>query len=462
MTEETNDPPTVQNSGRSFQDSVPRARVRSREQVMAGKLQTRLWWLTGICAVLALGLVLSSFRSQGTQITVHFEDGHGLKAGDTLRYRGIDVGAVRSVKIQDDLSGVSVGVLLSPGNEKIAVEGSQFWIERPRLKLGQVSGLETIVGAKYLGVVPGTPNGLFVSEFEGLESPLSITRGDSKEIRIQFPAGEGLGVGDTVQYRGMAVGEVTYVELAGDVHSVWVGVRLVGAAKSLAREGTQFWIERPRIDLTEVRGLETLVGGRYIAIQPTAEESEPRFEFVGLAEPPPLPRRDGSLEIELDAPRSLGLVRGAPITYRGLEVGRVANVGLSDDGATVKVNCVVDAEYADLVRENSKWWAIGGIKIDANLRGVHIAVDSLAAWVRGGVAFSTPETPGKRVVTGHRYVLEAEPLPEWLEWQPRDRGRKKRLWERSPKACESCSKLAIVTHRSLSSAFNLNLGTANS
>jgi hypothetical protein len=125
------------------------------------------------------------------------------------------------------------------------------------------------------------------------------------------------------------------------------------------------------------------------------------------------------LEIELDAASRLGLVRGAPITYRGLEVGRVSNVGLSGDGTTVKVHAVVDAEYAELVRANSKWWAIGGIKLDANLRGVQIAIDSVSAWIRGGIAFATPEEPGERVVTGHRFVLEAEPQPEWLGWQPR-------------------------------------------
>lgn len=399
--------------------TIPDALVRSPEQVANGRLKTRLWWLTGLCAILAAGLVVSSFRAQGSPIAIRFDDGHGLKAGDTLRYRGIDIGAVTSVKIADALDGVDVEVLLAPGNEKVAVEGSQFWIERARLRLGQVSGLDTVLGAKYLGVIPGDPNGSPATNFVGRETPLSITQGDSSEIRIQFPAGEGLAVGDTVRYRGISVGEVTFVELNDNADSVSVGVRLVGASRLLAREGTQFWIERPRLDLTEIRGLETLVGGRYISLEPTSDTAPLLSEFVGLAEPPPLPRRDGSLEIELDASNRLGLVRGAPITYRGLEVGRVANVGLSNDGATVKVGAVIDAEYAELVRSNSKWWAIGGVKVDANLRGVHIAIDSLSAWIRGGIAFATPESPGERVVTGHRYVLEAEPLPEWLEWQPR-------------------------------------------
>ena len=71
---------------------IPKAVVRTAEQVSAGRLKTRLWWLTLLCVGLAAALVVSSYQTQGTTIAIHFDQGHGLKAGDTLRYRGIDVG----------------------------------------------------------------------------------------------------------------------------------------------------------------------------------------------------------------------------------------------------------------------------------------------------------------------------------------------------------------------------------
>jgi paraquat-inducible protein B len=409
-----------ENENKANVSQVPQAVIQSAQHVASVRVQTRLWWLTSVCVVLALGLVITSFQRQGQAIVLHFKDGHGLKVGDTLRYRGIDLGSVSSVKLSKDLGGVDVSIVIEPGNEKVAVEGSQFWIERARLRIGQISGLDTVLGAKYLGVIPGDANNKPQREFVGLETPLAMTAGDSQEIRIRFPAGEGLEVGDPVRYRGIVVGEVTLVELSENAEAVDVGVRLVGASKNFAQAGTQFWIERPRLDLTEVRGLETLLGGRYITLQPSFQDANLQTEFVGLAEPPPMPRNDGALEIELDAPRRLGLVRGAPITYRGLEVGRVANVGLSKDGASVKVTGVVDAAYAELIRTNSKWWAIGGVEVDASLRGVKVSVESLSAWIRGGIAFATPATaPGERVVTGHRFMLEPEAQAEWLTWQPR-------------------------------------------
>jgi paraquat-inducible protein B len=397
----------------------PRAVIASPAQVTQSQLRTRLWWLTALCGLLAVGLVLSSFRQQGTPIDVFFDDGYGLKVGDTLRYRGIDVGQVTAVGLADDFTKVHVKITLTPGHENIAVDGSKFWIERARVRVGEIRGLETVLGANYVSVIPGDSSGPRQREFVGLETPLAMATGDSQDIAVQFPAGEGLQIGDHVLYRGIRVGEVTQVELSEQADAVIVRVRLVGVARNFARVGTQFWIERPRLDLTEVRGLETLVAGRYLTFQPGRIDATAQQSFVGLSEPPPIPRRDGSLEIELDAPKRSGLVRGAPITYRGLEVGHIATVGLSKDGASVKVAGVIHPEYTELVRANSKWWVVGGIEFDAGLRGVQVSMESLTAWIRGGVAFATPPDAGDKVVTGHRYMLESEPLPEWLEWQPR-------------------------------------------
>ncbi|MEM8735191.1 MAG: MlaD family protein [Planctomycetota bacterium] len=399
--------------------TIPDAVIRSGAERRFAALRTKLWWLTAVCGLLAIIVAVVSFQTQGTVIHISFEDGHGLKPGDTLRYRGIDAGTVQSIQVANELQTIDVALLLRPGHEALAVEGSQFWIERPRLRLGQISGIDTVLGAKYIGIVPGPAGGTRLSQFTGLETPLRIAKADSESVVIHFPGGEGLEVGDAVRYRGITIGEVTEVVLNEDLTSVTVGVRLVGAAKDFARAGTQFWVERPRLDLTEVRGLDTLLGGRYIAVQPSVDVSEPQTDFVGLGEPPPLPRREGSLEIELDANSRFGLFRGAPITYRGLEVGRVANVGLARDGATVKVNCVIEPEYTDLVRSNSEWWVSGGMQVEASLSGVNARFDSVASLLRGGVAFGTPDSPGDLVVTGHRFRLSPTPQDGWQEWQPR-------------------------------------------
>lgn len=404
----------------SQQPEIPVAVVESSAQIAKQRTWSRIWLATIACAVIAAVISAATWTKQGRIIRIHFNDGYGLKAGDTLRYRGIDIGEVRQVRLDSDMAGVDVEVQLQPDTTGIAVEGSRFWIERPRLQLGRISGIDTVLGAKYIGVLPGSDAAAQRTDFDGLDTPLLMDDADAVDVRIRFPAGEGLAVGDPVRHLGTDIGEVTAITLSEELAHVWVECRLVGNARSAARAGTQFWIERPRLDISEIRGLETLVGGRYIAIEPTlATDSEVQHEFVGLADAPPLRRREGSLEVELEASSRMGLVRGAPVSYRGLEVGRVADVGLSSDGVRVEVQVIIEPEYAELVRDNSKWWSTGGFKLDAGLTGVEVSIDSFASWLRGGISFATPDKPGQKVATGYHFVLAERPDADWLRWQPR-------------------------------------------
>jgi paraquat-inducible protein B len=52
----------------------------------------------------AFWLTWTSIPSVGPSITIRFPDGHGLKAGDAVRHRGIEAGIVESVALSDDLS----------------------------------------------------------------------------------------------------------------------------------------------------------------------------------------------------------------------------------------------------------------------------------------------------------------------------------------------------------------------
>ena len=121
-------------------------------------LGTKIWLLTAICFVLAIVLIVTALGSRGTSIVVSFKQGHGIKPGDTLRHRGIEVGEVESVEIADDLKGVTVSIKMQEQAADLARRGSQFWIERPRVSLAGVAGLDTVVGAKYIAVQPG-PDG---------------------------------------------------------------------------------------------------------------------------------------------------------------------------------------------------------------------------------------------------------------------------------------------------------------
>jgi paraquat-inducible protein B len=239
------------------------------------------------------------------------------------------------------------------------------------------------------------------------------------QVEIAFADGSGLELGDKVRYRGIDVGEVVAVVLDEDLQHVTVTVDLTEEAASLAREGTRFWVERPDIRLGQVRGLDTLVGGRYVGVLPGSDTGARVYSFEGLSDPPAsIEELADGLEIVLESAQRFGLQRGSPVSYRGVEVGHVISVGLTNDSSNVVARTYIRPEYRSLVRDNSRFWSNSGIGLRFGIQGFELDAETLATIAAGGVAVATPDSPGQRVGTGHHFELVKSARDEWLRWQP--------------------------------------------
>lgn len=241
-----------------------------------------------------------------------------------------------------------------------------------------------------------------------------ITRGIIVTVLLQ--EGYGLKPGDEVRYRGTAVGEVRDVELTEDL-----GIRVTAAldrgGERLARSGSRFWVVRPEFGLSRVAGLETLVGPRYLAVLPGRGPAQRRF--VGLNEPPVVDAQEpGDLEVILEAAEMGSLRRGAPVAYRQVQVGVVLSVGLASDGGAVEARVHINKAFAQLIRNGTRFWDSGGVEANLGLGGVSLEFQSLESVLAGGIALATPPDAGEVVDTGHRFVLDAEPPEDMLEWDP--------------------------------------------
>ncbi|HUG71048.1 MAG TPA: MlaD family protein [Pirellulaceae bacterium] len=408
-------------------DQFPEAQVQESGDVVSAlrRNSSRLWIVTGICLIVAVILFASANRNRGTHIAVRFQQGHGIKPGDVLRHRGIEVGEVISVKLDDDLGTVVVNIVLEPASTGLAREGSRFWIERPRLSLARVSGLETVVGAKYLGILPGDVNAPPKFLFDGDESPLMVLDTNVREIEIHFRNGHGLQIGDELRHRGIVVGEVSNVDLNDQLSGVTVNVRLVDSAQSLARAGSQFWIERPDVSLTGIRGLETIVGGRFLAVVPGPDDAELLTSFTGLEVAlTTTERAEGGLEITLEGVHRRGVRPGAPVLYRGHKVGQIVSLGLSPDASRIEARAYIEPAFKRLVRDNTVFWSTSGVKANFSISGgFELSAETLETIAAGGVSLATPDTPGKSVSTGHRFTLLSKGDDDfdegtWTSWQP--------------------------------------------
>ncbi|MCH8209886.1 MAG: MCE family protein, partial [Planctomycetes bacterium] len=183
--------------------------------------------LVPVAALLFAGwLGYTAWVSRGYIITVQLDQGHGIKTGHEVRYRGITVGEVRKVKLAEGFDGVIVTVSLATQADQLAHSGSRFWVVRPQLGLEGVQGLETLMGPRYLAVAPGL--GALQRHFIGLNEPPvveTIEPGDL-EIVLQATKRGGLRRGAPVTYRQVPVGAVLSVGLASDGGAVEARVHI--------------------------------------------------------------------------------------------------------------------------------------------------------------------------------------------------------------------------------------------
>lgn len=227
------------------EDSYPVANIQSTRtpSQMAGLVVSRLWLATGLCLLVAILLAWVQLRSRGPMIEIHFSEGHGLQIDDPVRYRGIDIGQVEEIVLSDDLDGVLVRIELTEAAAGLAREGSRFWIERPNISIGQVQGLDTLVGGRFVGVVPGPVDAPASRMFYGLEAasaPIDDIA-EGLEIVLESTHRLGLQAGSSVNYRGVTVGHVLSVGLANDAATVEARAFIKPEYRELIREGTQFW-----------------------------------------------------------------------------------------------------------------------------------------------------------------------------------------------------------------------------
>lgn len=209
------------------------------------------------------------------------------------------------------------------------------------------------------------------------------------EIQIHFPSATGIEVGKTlVKYQGLTVGKVKDISVDEDLKGVNVKVIMDYRAKPFLNKKTLFWLVTPKASITGVEGLDALFSGNYIAIQPGKGNSTAFFEAQRQA--PPIQVGSEGVMVELTTDKLGSLDVGSPIFFRQIQVGSVANFRL-DGNTKVIISAFIQEQYASLVKKNSHFWNVSGVKIDASLSGVKVSSESLASIIAGGVSFSSDD-----------------------------------------------------------------------
>ncbi|WP_269494177.1 PqiB family protein [Castellaniella sp. S9] len=325
--------------------------------IRPGKAVRWSWiWLVPLLAVLmGASLLVTHWLRTGPVITVTFQSAEGLAAGQTkLRYKDVIVGQVSALRVADDRQGVQVDIQLDQdGSEYITQKDAHFWVVRPQLSLTGVSGLGTLMSGVYISVdAPTEVKGPRTYQFTGLEHPPEVTSGRQGTRYVLRARDLGsLDIGTGVYYRRILVGRVVGYEMADDGRSVLIQFFVDAPYDRFVTADSRFW-NISGIDVTlspeginmRIAGLSSVLSGG-VAFAQADEVSS----YDGAADRTPAARdheftlfatRDDALadpdgpplQIVMRFDQSVrGLRVGAPVDFRGLELGNVVDIDLEFD-----------------------------------------------------------------------------------------------------------------------------------
>jgi paraquat-inducible protein B len=336
-------------------DAIPEAVVTQRSGISI------VWLIPVIAALIGGWLAWKAFSEEGPTITISFKSAEGLEAGKTkIRYKDVEVGQVESIDLSEDLTHVIVTAKLVKEASEYLTEETRFWVVRASVRAGQVSALGTLLSGAYIGIDP-VIEGKPARHFEGLETPPVITTGlPGHHFILKADKRGSLDVGAPVFYRQIQVGEVVAYDIGEDAESIDFKVFIHAPYDRKVRENTQFWnasgldvsvtAEGIKIDTESL--VSIMIGG--IAFGDTDNEApgavaqeEQVFHLYGS--------RDAAQKKEYAEKRRFllyfdgsvrGLSPGAPVEFRGIQIGEVVDVKLQIDVTTrqFQIPVLIDVE----------------------------------------------------------------------------------------------------------------------
>jgi paraquat-inducible protein B len=328
-------------------EAVPQATVvrpkRTRMSV--------IWIIPILAALVAIGIAVQRIRSEGTTITIVFNEADGIEAGKTfIKYKDVNIGRVTAVQLSEDYSKVVVHAKIAKYAAGLMVEDAKFWVVQPTISLTGISGLNTLLSGNYIGFEAGKSEES-QDEFIGLDEAPVITEQGGRQYVLEADDMGSLEVGSPIYYHRIAVGQVIGYELTPDGKAVRVKIFVKSPYDKYVYPSTRFWnvsgidvsVGADGVNVRTQSLVALLMGGIAYDEPPFMAKSEPAaanatFTLYGDRTSAMKAPNEASRTYVLHFTESLhGLSVGAPVTFLGLPAGEVTGVELELDSAKATV-----------------------------------------------------------------------------------------------------------------------------
>ncbi len=304
----------------------------------------------------------------GIRVKVKLNDFEGLQAGRTpVMYKGIQVGSLKTLKVESDLNSAMAELTLDPLAEDYLVEGTQFWVVKPSISLAGITGLEALVKGNYIAIRPGDKGASPQREFEARAKapPLDLKAPGLHLVVFSDNLGS-LEVGSPILYRQVKVGTVQSYQFSRKQQKrLLIGVHIEPEYANLVNGSTRFW-NASGITLTgglsgiqiKSESLQSLMAGGISFDTPTPNVPlKRRIPTFRLHESQEAANRSGTT-ITIKVANADGLKVGTSIRFKGLDVGKIEAVDLSDDLQSVLLKARITEVPERIARVGTQFWVV--------------------------------------------------------------------------------------------------------
>ncbi len=314
-----------------------------------------VWLVPLVAVVVGLGLGVRSILNRGPVVTIYFRNADGVEANKThIKYKDVDIGIVRRVKLTLDHRQVEVTAEMrgNEGVENMLVTDTRFWVVKPRIGAGGVTGLGTVLSGAYIGMDAGRDS-TERSEFQGLDTQPPVTADvPGRAFVLESDELGSLDIGSPLYLRRVPVGQVMAYEMTPDGRHVRFTVFVNAPYDRFVNAHSRFWhasgvdvaLDAQGVHVQTQSVVSLLAGG--IAFQdapdvdPVGQKEAPERTMFTLygEQADALRRADGpAFDYRLLFASSVrGLAVGAPVEYRGLPIGEVRRIAVDGSGSPGK------------------------------------------------------------------------------------------------------------------------------
>jgi paraquat-inducible protein B len=325
------------------QRTLPQATTRRSRRISI------IWIVPLVAVAIGAWLAWDTFSKQGPTIKISFDSGEGLQPGQSqLKYKNIVFGTVKSLELSPERTHVVVTVATTRQALPLLTDGTVFWVVKPRLFAGNISGLETLLSGSYIGMLPAASPGKAQRDFVGREDPPVLgAHVPGRTFLLKSKRIGSISVGSPIFFRDLNVGEVLGWDIADMAEYVTIHAFVRAPYDSYVNDNTRFWnASGVSIKLggtgveVQMESLKALLLGGIAFEAPAADvhmaETSENHVFPLFADRETANAASYTRKVPAIAyfPGSVsGLAPGAAVTMHGLKVGEVTDVRLSYDAA---------------------------------------------------------------------------------------------------------------------------------